>query len=45
MIGQEGMASGCVRADWILGRISSQGGGALEQAAQGGGIVAVPGGI
>lgn len=33
---QEGMASRCARAgsDWTLGRISSQGGGALEQAAR-----------
>ena len=41
------MASDCSRGDscWMLGKISSQSGDALEWAAQGGGAVTVPGGV
>ena len=48
MIVLEGMASSCTRrgSGWILGKISSpKSGDALEQAAQGGGRVTVPGSV
>lgn len=48
MIGQDETGSGFTkgRVDWTLGKISSQKGcQVLEQAAQGSGIVTIPGGI
>jgi len=41
------MASSCIRAglDWILGKISLLSGQALEQAAQGGGGITIPGDV
>ena len=41
------MASSCIRGglDWILGKTSSLSGQALEQAAQRGGEVTIPGGV
>lgn len=42
------MASGCIKGglDWILGKIlQGKGGRTLEQVAQGGGRVPVPGGV